>query len=81
MSADVCDVCNLPDPYNGTGDGYGSCACPRGDCGVPDWSMFCTCPTEDDGPACWEPDPRLGRVRCGLDVDHEGDHNFTIWTR
>lgn len=43
-----CDVCNLPDSYNGAGDGIGSCDCPRGDCGAPDGSVFCTCPTEDD---------------------------------
>ncbi|MCK2219731.1 hypothetical protein MF672_038940 [Actinomadura sp. ATCC 31491] len=79
MTADVCDVCSLPDPYNGAGDGIGSCYCPRGDCGEPDWSVFCTCPAEDDGPACWEPKPG-GGVRCGLDVDHEGEHRFTIWT-
>jgi hypothetical protein len=75
---DVCDVCTLPDPYNGAGDGIGSCDCPRGDCGEPDGSVFCTCPTEDDGPACWDQAPG-GGARCGLDADHEGDHQYTIW--
>lgn len=56
--ADICDVCGLPDPYNGAGDGIGSCGC--------------------DGPACWEPSPG-GGVRCGLDVDHEDEHRYTIW--
>lgn len=27
-----CDDCGLPDPYNGAGDGIGSCECPRCDC-------------------------------------------------
>lgn len=75
----VCDVCDLPDPYNGQGDGIGSCGCPPCDGGeAAAGSQFCTCPTEDDGPACWAPAPG-GGVRCGLDVDHEGDHHFNIW--
>lgn len=76
--AGICDVCDLPDPYDGAGDGIGSCECPRGDCGYPDWSVFCTCPTDDDGPACWDPAPG-GGARCGLDVDHDGEHRYTIW--
>lgn len=46
-----CDVCHLPDPYNGRGDGIGSCGCPRcdGNCGVADGSALCGCPSEDDG--------------------------------
>lgn len=43
-----CDVCGLPDPYNGGGDGIGSCDCSRCDCGVAAWSSLCTCPTDDD---------------------------------
>lgn len=31
----------------------------------------------DAGP-CWVEEPG-GGVRCGLDVDHEGDHHFNIW--
>jgi hypothetical protein len=42
-----CDVCMLPDPYNGQGDGIGSCDCPRCDCGTPLWSALCTCPPDD----------------------------------
>ena len=30
----ICDVCGLPDPYRGQGDGIGSCDCPRCDCGA-----------------------------------------------
>jgi len=31
----TCFDCNLPDPYNGAGDGIGSCDCPRCDrCGA-----------------------------------------------
>jgi hypothetical protein len=44
----ICDVCGLVDPYNGTGDGIGSCDCPRCDyCGVADGSVLCTCPSDD----------------------------------
>jgi hypothetical protein len=43
-----CDVCDLPDPYQGNGDGIGSCDCTRCECGAAAWSMFCTCPPEDD---------------------------------
>ena len=44
----VCDVCGLPDPHNGEGDGIGSCDCPRCDCGTAAQSQFCQCP-DDDG--------------------------------
>ncbi|MFI6484316.1 hypothetical protein ACIBH1_40795 [Nonomuraea sp. NPDC050663] len=77
--ADICDLCDLPDPYNGQGDGIASCECPRGDCGAPDWSVFCTCPTEDDGPACWDLAPG-GGTRCSLDDGHEEAHSYTIWS-
>ena len=39
----TCDVCNLPDPYHGQGDGIGSCDCPRCECGAAHFSQFCTC--------------------------------------
>jgi hypothetical protein len=42
-----CDVCGLPDPYNGYGDGIGSCDCPRCECGSAAHSVFCTCPPDD----------------------------------
>jgi hypothetical protein len=45
-----CDVCLLPDPYNGAGDGIGSCECSRCDCGTAAWSALCTCPPDDDYP-------------------------------
>ncbi|SCL16415.1 hypothetical protein GA0074692_0024 [Micromonospora pallida] len=43
-----CDVCGLPDPYAGQGDGIGSCDCPRCDhgCGVARGSYLCS---GDDG--------------------------------
>lgn len=50
LIADVlgrCDVCGLPDPYRGHGDGIGSCDCPRCDCGTARSSSFCSC-----DPAC-----------------------------
>ncbi len=44
-----CDVCGLPDPYAGGGDGIGSCDCPRCDGGeAAAWSALCTCPPDDD---------------------------------
>ncbi|MET9303209.1 hypothetical protein ABZX66_28200 [Micromonospora aurantiaca] len=50
----TCDVCGLPDPYRGQGDGIGSCDCPRCDCGAARSSAFCTCP--DEGCDCGDPD-------------------------
>lgn len=48
MSAPCCDVCGLPDPYDGTGDGIGSCGCPRCDGGeAAASSVLCTCPPDD----------------------------------
>ena len=46
----ICDVCGLPDPYNGDGDGIGSCDCPRCDhgCGVARGSYLCSGPADDD---------------------------------
>ena len=41
-----CDVCGLPDPYNGDGDGIGSCECPRCECGAAADSQFCSCPDD-----------------------------------
>jgi len=46
----TCDVCGLVDPYNGQGDGIGSCECPRCECGASLWSSLCVCPPEDDDP-------------------------------
>ena len=41
-------------------------------CGArPEWG-------EVDGPACWVLAPG-GGGHCGLEVDHEGDHDYTIW--
>ena len=43
-----CDVCGLPDPYQGTGDGIGSCGCPRCDGGeAAASSVLCACPPDD----------------------------------
>jgi len=40
-----CDVCNMPDPYAGQGDGIGSCGCLRCDGGEAALgSVFCNCP-------------------------------------
>lgn len=55
----TCDVCGLPDIYNGQGDGAGSCDCPRCDCGVAIGSYVCTCPPADepeDDPDSFPPD-------------------------
>ena len=44
-----CDVCGLPDPYNGRGDGIGSCDCHRCEGGeAAEWSALCICPPDDD---------------------------------
>lgn len=45
-----CDVCGLVDPFNGDGDGIGSCDCPRceGPCGVAADSVLCGCPDDSD---------------------------------
>lgn len=48
MSYLECDVCGLPDLYGGTGDGIGSCDCPRCACGEAVHSQFCTCSDYDD---------------------------------
>lgn len=50
LIADVlgCDVCKLPDPYNGDGDGIGSCDCARCDCGEARGSSLCACPSDDE---------------------------------
>lgn len=43
-----CDVCGLPDPYNGGGDGIGSCDCPRCDGGeAASSSVLCICPPDE----------------------------------
>jgi len=41
-----CDVCGLPDLFNGDGDGIGSCDCSRCDCGAAYGSVFCSCPPD-----------------------------------
>ncbi|GAA3223088.1 hypothetical protein [Actinocorallia longicatena] len=47
----TCDLCGLPDPYDGQGDDIGSCGCPRCDCGAgpAGSSIACLCdfPGED----------------------------------
>ena len=51
MTAVTCDVCGLPDLYDGTGDGIGSCGCPRCDGGeAAHTSVLCTCPPDDGYP-------------------------------
>ena len=45
-----CDVCGLPDPYAGQGDGIGSCDCPRCECGEAAHSQFCTCEYDIEDP-------------------------------
>jgi hypothetical protein len=54
----VCDVCGLPDPHNGDGDGIGSCDCPRCDhgCGVARGSYLCDGPDDEDPDAGWDDD-------------------------
>ena len=43
-----CDVCGLPDLYDGQGDGIGSCQCPRCDGGeAAHNSVLCICPPDD----------------------------------
>jgi hypothetical protein len=40
-----CLECDLPDPYDGAGDGIGSCECPRCEwCDGP--PLVCECETE-----------------------------------
>lgn len=42
-----CLECGLPDPYDGWGDGIGSCECPRCEyCGAP---PGCDCSDDDYG--------------------------------
>jgi len=48
MTGVECDVCGLPDPYDGGGDGIGSCECPRCDGGeAAASSVLCVCPPDD----------------------------------
>lgn len=51
MTTDQCFDCGLPDPYDGAGDGIGSCDCRR--CEVCGWAPgVCSCeeydPYEDE---------------------------------
>ena len=60
----VCLVCGLYDPYDGQGDGIGSCDCPRCPwCGAGPESCDC----RQDGPCacggdCWDDDEALRPV-------------------
>lgn len=47
MTVYPCPECNLPDYYNGQGDGIGSCDCPRKEC-CNEVAYFCTCATDED---------------------------------
>ena len=47
MTVYFCPECNLVDPYNGGGDGIGSCDCERMEC-CGEVSVFCDCPEFDD---------------------------------
>lgn len=48
MPSTDCDVCGLPDIYDGQGDGIGSCECPRCDGGeAAADSVLCICPPGD----------------------------------
>lgn len=53
-----CVECCLPDPYNGHGDGIGSCDCPRCDCGEckPCAVALSLCRCYDDDDWIWEDD-------------------------
>lgn len=67
MSAAItCDVCGLPDPYNGAGDGIGSCECPRCDGGeAAASSVLCICPPDDiDGYDGGEDEYRQSATAC-----------------
>ena len=47
--------CGLPDPYNGDGDGIGSCECPRCEwCGAA--PLECSCESDDDYLPDWPDD-------------------------
>ena len=64
----TCDVCGLPDPHHGRGDGISSCDCPRCDCGTASGSVFCDCEPhddywdEDDDDPDWDDVPALPAV-------------------
>lgn len=47
MICDRCDLCGLPVPAWGRGDGIGSCDCPCCACGQAIGSVICTCPEPD----------------------------------
>lgn len=50
-----CWDCRLPDPYNGQGDGIGSCECPRCEqCGGP--PLQCDCRDYDEYQPDWGDD-------------------------
>jgi len=55
-----CFDCGLPDPYQGRGDGIGSCECPRcQECGAPPEGCDCAW-TEDLCDCCGDPDDDAG---------------------
>ena len=57
MATARCWDCRLPDPYNGQGDGIGSCECPRCEhCGGGPLRCDCTDEYEDfdDGSLAYE---------------------------
>ncbi|MCT2278007.1 hypothetical protein M3G91_10255 [Micromonospora chalcea] len=66
----TCDVCGLPDPYRGDGDGIGSCDCPRCDhgCGVARSSYLCQGPDDNGLDEDGEWDCRCGDI-CTCDYD------------
>ncbi|EEP73524.1 hypothetical protein MCAG_03851 [Micromonospora sp. ATCC 39149] len=73
----TCDICGLPDPYQGQGDGIGSCDCPRCECGTPRGSYLCTC-DPDDPDAGWDDDgqPWPDDVTRPVDTVHLPAHDI-----
>lgn len=67
---ELCFDCNLPDPYNGQGDGIGSCECPRCErCGS---GPGCDC--RDDDFFCGE-----AECSCGDEPDDDAGHGDYAW--
>lgn len=69
-----CFDCNLPDPYNGAGDGIGSCECarceycggPPGVCNCDEWD--CDCDDYEDRPELPDFGVDMPMVRATPDV-------------
>lgn len=59
----ICPECMLPDPYDGGGDGIGSCDCPSCErCGEPDPAgMHDAMHAEDDAAPDWPDDVAVSR--------------------